>query len=157
MCELCFVVTLIHTGRQPSSPHRNLSSAYEGDFREGSSSQDWLPSLLHTSDELLHKGIPCLIIKYGNGYGRPENFCNFVLIYFIFYFITYVYLHYRYKPFFPKSEPGSTDVEDGPIPHGRLTVRLVEITRLQWSGGPGTVRAALAVDSHGWVNTLWIQ
>ncbi|KAM3966500.1 PDZ domain containing 8 [Aphomia sociella] len=58
----------------------------------------------------------------------------------------------RYKPFFPKSEPGSVDSEDGPIPQGRLTVRLVEITRLQWSGANGTVRAALAVDSHGWVS-----
>ncbi|XP_072935165.1 PDZ domain-containing protein 8 isoform X2 [Epargyreus clarus] len=58
----------------------------------------------------------------------------------------------RYKPFFPKSEPGSTDGEDGPTPHGRLTVRLVEVTRLHWSGGPGIVRAALAVDSHGWVS-----
>ncbi|XP_073967480.1 PDZ domain containing 8 isoform X3 [Choristoneura fumiferana] len=58
----------------------------------------------------------------------------------------------RYKPFFPKSEPGSTEGEDGPTPHGRLTVRLVEVTRLQWPGGPGTLRAALAVDSHGWVS-----
>ncbi|XP_046973213.1 PDZ domain-containing protein 8 isoform X1 [Vanessa cardui] len=58
----------------------------------------------------------------------------------------------RYKPFFPKSEPGSTDGEDGPTPHGRLTVRLVEVTRLHWSGSNGSVRAALAVDSHGWVS-----
>ncbi|XP_060810385.1 PDZ domain-containing protein 8 [Amyelois transitella] len=58
----------------------------------------------------------------------------------------------RYKPFFPKSEPGSAETEDGPTPQGRLTVRLVEVTRLQWSGGIGTVRAALAVDSHGWVS-----
>ncbi|CAH0722308.1 unnamed protein product, partial [Brenthis ino] len=58
----------------------------------------------------------------------------------------------RYKPFFPKSEPGSTDGEDGPTPHGRLTVRLVEVTRLHWAGGNGSVRAALAVDSHGWVS-----
>ncbi|KAJ0180990.1 hypothetical protein K1T71_003075 [Dendrolimus kikuchii] len=58
----------------------------------------------------------------------------------------------RYKPFFPKSEPGSAEGEDGPTPHGRLTVRLVEVTRLQWSGGIGAVRAALAVDSHGWVS-----
>ncbi|XP_063373963.1 PDZ domain-containing protein 8 isoform X2 [Cydia amplana] len=58
----------------------------------------------------------------------------------------------RYKPFFPKSEPGGAEGEDGPTPHGRLTVRLVEVTRLHWSGGAGTVRAALAVDSHGWVS-----
>ncbi|XP_034824149.1 PDZ domain-containing protein 8 [Maniola hyperantus] len=58
----------------------------------------------------------------------------------------------RYKPFFPKSEPGSTEGEDGPTPHGRLTVRLVEVTRLHWAGTNGTVRAALAVDSHGWVS-----
>ncbi|KAG6457059.1 hypothetical protein O3G_MSEX010102 [Manduca sexta] len=58
----------------------------------------------------------------------------------------------RYKPFFPKSEPGSGEGEDGPTPHGRLTVRLVEVTRLQWLGGSGTVRAALAVDSHAWVS-----
>ncbi|XP_075988143.1 PDZ domain containing 8 isoform X2 [Anticarsia gemmatalis] len=58
----------------------------------------------------------------------------------------------RYKPFFPKSDPGSTEGEDGPTPHGKLTVRLMEVTRLQWSGGPATVRAALAVDSHGWVS-----
>ncbi|CAH0600736.1 unnamed protein product [Chrysodeixis includens] len=58
----------------------------------------------------------------------------------------------RYKPFFPKSDPGSTEGDDGPTPHGRLTVRLMEVTRLQWSGGPATVRAALAVDSHGWVS-----
>ncbi|XP_028176966.1 PDZ domain-containing protein 8 [Ostrinia furnacalis] len=58
----------------------------------------------------------------------------------------------RYKPFFPKSEPGSTEGEDGPTPNGRLTVRLVEVTRLQWPGQVGTVRAALAVDSHGWVS-----
>ncbi|CAH2100253.1 unnamed protein product [Euphydryas editha] len=58
----------------------------------------------------------------------------------------------RYKPFFPKSEPGSTEGEDGPTPHGRLTVRLVEVTRLHWSGSIGSVRAALAVDSHGWVS-----
>ncbi|CAK1599486.1 unnamed protein product [Parnassius mnemosyne] len=58
----------------------------------------------------------------------------------------------RYKPFFPKSEPGSTEGEDGPTPQGRLTVRLVEVTRLHWSGGNGIVRAALAVDSHGWVS-----
>ncbi|CAB3257203.1 unnamed protein product [Arctia plantaginis] len=58
----------------------------------------------------------------------------------------------RYKPFFPKSDPGSTEGEDGPTPNGRLTVRLLEVTRLQWSGGPVTVRAALAVDSHGWVS-----
>ncbi|XP_035430394.1 PDZ domain-containing protein 8 isoform X3 [Spodoptera frugiperda] len=58
----------------------------------------------------------------------------------------------RYKPFFPKSDPGSTEGDEGPCPHGRLTVRLMEVTRLQWSGGPATVRAALAVDSHGWVS-----
>ncbi|CAH0405790.1 unnamed protein product [Chilo suppressalis] len=58
----------------------------------------------------------------------------------------------RYKPFFPKSEPGSGDGDDGPTPNGRLTVRLVEVTRLQWSGANCTVRAALAVDSHGWVS-----
>ncbi|XP_026728665.1 PDZ domain-containing protein 8 isoform X2 [Trichoplusia ni] len=58
----------------------------------------------------------------------------------------------RYKPFFPKSDPGSTEGDDGPTPHGRLTVRLMEVTRLQWSGGPASVRAALAVDSHGWVS-----
>ncbi|XP_031769953.2 PDZ domain-containing protein 8 isoform X2 [Galleria mellonella] len=58
----------------------------------------------------------------------------------------------RYKPFFPKSEPGSAEGDEGPTPQGRLTVRLVEITRLQWSGANGTVRAALAVDSHGWVS-----
>ncbi|XP_014369658.2 PDZ domain-containing protein 8 isoform X2 [Papilio machaon] len=58
----------------------------------------------------------------------------------------------RYKPFFPKSEPGSGDGEEGPTPQGRLTVRLVEVTRLQWPGGAGLVRAALAVDSHGWVS-----
>ncbi|XP_013144732.1 PREDICTED: PDZ domain-containing protein 8 [Papilio polytes] len=58
----------------------------------------------------------------------------------------------RYKPFFPKSEPGSGDGEEGPTPQGRLTVRLVEVTRLQWPGGTGLVRAALAVDSHGWVS-----
>ncbi|XP_061383034.1 PDZ domain-containing protein 8 [Danaus plexippus] len=58
----------------------------------------------------------------------------------------------RYKPFFPKSEPGSADGEDGPTPHGRLTVRLVEVTRLHWTGNNGNVRAALAVDSHGWVS-----
>ncbi|XP_048005636.1 PDZ domain-containing protein 8 isoform X1 [Leguminivora glycinivorella] len=58
----------------------------------------------------------------------------------------------RYKPFFPKSEPGGAEGEEGPTPHGRLTVRLVEVTRLQWNGGAGTVRAALAVDSHGWVS-----
>ncbi|XP_059054169.1 PDZ domain-containing protein 8 isoform X2 [Achroia grisella] len=58
----------------------------------------------------------------------------------------------RYKPFFPKSEPGSVEGEDGPTPQGRLTVRLMEVTRLQWSGANGTVRAALAVDSHGWVS-----
>ncbi|XP_047036613.1 PDZ domain-containing protein 8 isoform X2 [Helicoverpa zea] len=58
----------------------------------------------------------------------------------------------RYKPFFPKSDPGSTEGDEGPCPHGRLTVRLMEVTRLQWSGGTATVRAALAVDSHGWVS-----
>ncbi|KAJ8734228.1 hypothetical protein PYW07_014779 [Mythimna separata] len=58
----------------------------------------------------------------------------------------------RYKPFFPKSDPGSTEGDEGPCPHGRLTVRLMEVTRLQWSGGAATVRAALAVDSHGWVS-----
>ncbi|XP_038209354.1 PDZ domain-containing protein 8 isoform X1 [Zerene cesonia] len=58
----------------------------------------------------------------------------------------------RYKPFFPKSEPGSTEGEDGPTPHGRLTVRLVEVSRLYWSGNNGIVRAALAVDSHAWVS-----
>lgn len=66
----------------------------------------------------------------------------------------YFYYLFRYKPFFPKSEPGSTEGEDGPTPHGRLTVRLVEVTRLHWSGSIGSVRAALAVDSHGWVTTL---
>lgn len=60
----------------------------------------------------------------------------------------------RYKPFFPKSEPGSTDGEDGPTPQGKLTVRLVEITRLQCSGSIGNVRAAMAVDSHGWVRKI---
>ncbi|KAG7303969.1 hypothetical protein JYU34_010889 [Plutella xylostella] len=62
--------------------------------------------------------------------------------------------HYkiRYKPFFPKSEPGSTDADDGPAPQGRLTVRLIEVTRLQVGAPHGTVRAALAVDSHGWVS-----
>ncbi|XP_045513611.1 PDZ domain-containing protein 8 isoform X2 [Pieris brassicae] len=58
----------------------------------------------------------------------------------------------RYKPFFPKSEPGSTEGEDGPTPHGRLTVRLVEVSRLYWPGNIGIVRAALAVDSHAWVS-----
>ncbi|XP_028033493.1 PDZ domain-containing protein 8 isoform X2 [Bombyx mandarina] len=58
----------------------------------------------------------------------------------------------RYKPFFPKSEPGSGEADDGPTPQGRLTVRLVEVTRLQWAGASGTVRAALAVDSHAWVS-----
>uniref|UniRef100_A0A2A4K7V1 PDZ domain-containing protein 8 n=1 Tax=Heliothis virescens TaxID=7102 RepID=A0A2A4K7V1_HELVI len=58
----------------------------------------------------------------------------------------------RYKPFFPKSDPGSTEGDEGPCPHGRLTVRLMEVTRLQWSGGTASVRAALAVDSHGWVS-----
>ncbi|XP_041973909.1 PDZ domain-containing protein 8 isoform X2 [Aricia agestis] len=58
----------------------------------------------------------------------------------------------RYKPFFPKSEPGSAEGEEGPTPHGKLTVRLVEVTRLQWGGGNGIVRAALAVDSHAWVS-----
>ncbi|XP_004928782.1 PDZ domain-containing protein 8 isoform X1 [Bombyx mori] len=58
----------------------------------------------------------------------------------------------RYKPFFPKSEPGSGEADDGPTPQGRLTVRLVEVTRLQWAGANGTVRAALAVDSHAWVS-----
>ncbi|KAL4709784.1 hypothetical protein ACJJTC_001238 [Scirpophaga incertulas] len=58
----------------------------------------------------------------------------------------------RYKPFFPKSEPGSGDGDDGPTPHGKLTVRLVEVTRLQWTGAVGTVRAALAIDSHAWVS-----
>ncbi|XP_049885200.1 PDZ domain-containing protein 8 [Pectinophora gossypiella] len=58
----------------------------------------------------------------------------------------------RYKPFFPKSEPGSAEGEEGPTPHGKLTVRLVEVTRLQWAGTSATVRAALAVDSHGWVS-----
>lgn len=64
--------------------------------------------------------------------------------------ISYIFIG-RYKPFFPKSEPGSGDGEEGPTPQGRLTVRLVEVTRLQWPGGTGLVRAALAVDSHGWV------
>ncbi|KAJ2946604.1 hypothetical protein O0L34_g12660 [Tuta absoluta] len=58
----------------------------------------------------------------------------------------------RYKPFFPKSEPGSADTDDGPTPHGKLTVRLVEVTRLQWAGGVCAVRASVAVDSHGWVS-----
>ncbi|CAK1548194.1 unnamed protein product [Leptosia nina] len=58
----------------------------------------------------------------------------------------------RYKPFFPKSDPGSTEGEDGPTPHGRLTVRLVEVSRLHWTGNNGVVRAALAVDSHAWVS-----
>ncbi|XP_050674234.1 PDZ domain-containing protein 8 isoform X2 [Leptidea sinapis] len=58
----------------------------------------------------------------------------------------------RYKPFFPKSEPGSGEGEDGPTPNGRLTVRLVEITRLYWSGSNAVIRAGMAVDSHAWVS-----
>ncbi|PNF14527.1 hypothetical protein B7P43_G15458 [Cryptotermes secundus] len=60
----------------------------------------------------------------------------------------------RYKPFFPKSEPGEELEEATACPPGTLQVTVIEVTRLMADLVEGDIYCSLAVDSTAWVEMV---
>jgi hypothetical protein len=54
----------------------------------------------------------------------------------------------RYKPFFPKSEPGEELEEVTACPPGTLQVTIIEVTRLMADLVEGDIYCSLAVGEH---------
>ncbi|XP_021925331.1 PDZ domain-containing protein 8 isoform X2 [Zootermopsis nevadensis] len=60
----------------------------------------------------------------------------------------------RYKPFFPKSEPGEEVEEATACPPGNLQVTVIEVTRLMADLVVGDIYCSLAADSTAWVEMV---
>ncbi|XP_069677414.1 PDZ domain-containing protein 8 isoform X2 [Periplaneta americana] len=60
----------------------------------------------------------------------------------------------RYKPFFPKSEPGEEVEEATACSPGALQVTVIEVTRLMGNLIEGDIYCSLAVDSTAWVEMV---